>query len=114
MTIFLDGPAEGQTLLLKRAPRFLRVVKGGGKWDALDQPEDTPTPDEEVYAYQIEGTPGQCHVNARGSHGFYTLAQYRLVPTQPEDRELRHTMSWRRWCLANDEAHRAAGKERGS
>jgi hypothetical protein len=102
MTTFLDGPAEGQTLLLKRAPIFLRVVKGGGKWDALDQPEDQPTPDEEIYAYRIEGEPGVCHVDVRGARGgFYTLAQYRLVPTQPEDRELRNTMSWRRWCLAN-------------
>jgi hypothetical protein len=48
MITFLDGPAKGQHLLLKRAPRFLRVtmtIPSAGpselqvaKWDALDQP----------------------------------------------------------------------------
>jgi hypothetical protein len=37
MIRFLDGPAMGQSLELKRTPRYLRVVRSAaGTWDALD------------------------------------------------------------------------------
>ena len=63
MTTFIDGPAKGQHLALKRAPRFLRVVVADGKWDALDQIEDEPRPGELVYAYEVHGPVGSCHIS---------------------------------------------------
>jgi len=58
MTTFEDGPAKGQHLSLQRAPKFLRVVEDGGKWDALDQPTDEPRPGETLYAYRISSEVG--------------------------------------------------------
>jgi len=101
MTSFEDGPAKGQHLMLKRAARFLRVVEANGKWDALDQPTDTPQPKEKLYAYEITSKPGMCHINAgRGGSGFYPIATYRLVKTQPADAEMRTAEAWSRWCEA--------------
>jgi hypothetical protein len=52
MIHFLDGPATGQLLMLRRAPRYLRVTKSPrGVWDALDRLDDTPTAEEQVYVY---------------------------------------------------------------
>ena len=45
MTRFLDGPAAGVLLALRRAPLYLRVVyhaKREEPWDALDQLADVP------------------------------------------------------------------------
>lgn len=58
MISFQGGPAEGKAegLLLRRAPRFLRVVRGGdGDWDALDQLGDAPAAGETIYAYERVG-----------------------------------------------------------
>lgn len=100
MTHFDNGPAAGQTLMLKRAPKFLRVVEALGVWDALDQLEDKPTPQETIYAYVRMGDPSMCHVN-RGSKGsgWYMVANYRLVPEQPTDAQMRDTSAWQEWCL---------------
>jgi len=57
MTRFLDGPAEGVTLMLRRAPIYLRVVHRGTEWDALDALDDRPTPDETIYVYVLHGEP---------------------------------------------------------
>ncbi len=79
MTSFLDGPAAGQRLMLKRAPRFIRVVTHGGKFDALDQLGDVPLPSEAIHVYEITGKPGGVHLNTRGKPGggFFTIAKYR-------------------------------------
>jgi|ERR1051325_882218 hypothetical protein len=101
MTSFEDGPAKGQHLMLKRAARFLRVVEADGKWDALDQPDDRPRPKEKLYAYEITARPGWCHLNCGrrgGGSGFYPIATYRLVKTQPADAEMRSAEAWSRWC----------------
>lgn len=71
MTRFLDGPAEGVQLMLRNAPEVLRVVRDrrDGKWDALDAPEDEPTPSEEVFHYRRVGSVGYAHVDYRTRAG---------------------------------------------
>lgn len=57
MTSFAGGPAAGVSLLLRRAPLYLRAVTGpDGKWDALDLLDDAPAPNETVVAYRRVGT----------------------------------------------------------
>lgn len=97
MTTFEDGPARGHTLMLKRTPIFLRVVALNGKWDALDQPADSPDAAETIFAYKLHEHKGSCHINAgRGRSGFYPIATYRLVPEQPTDATMRE--QWTPWC----------------
>ena len=97
MTSFEDGPAKGQHLALKRAPRFLRVVREGAVWDALDQLTDQPKPNETLYAYEIVGQPFSVHINrAGGRGGFYMGGSYKLVEPQPSDAEMR--LNWPTWC----------------
>jgi hypothetical protein len=101
MTTFQDGPAKGKTLMLKRTPIFLRVVIDGMKVDALDQLEDTPLPREKLVAYVAARDLGAIHLNAKGGRGgFYRRAEYKLVPIQPTDGEMRDPESWSRWCHA--------------
>ena len=100
MTTFLDGPAEGQNLMLKRSPVFLRVVVGqDGVWDALDQLGDSPRPGETIIAYRIDGEPGTCHLNFGGGKGsWYSVAQYKYVQNQPSEAVMRSHSDWRAWC----------------
>jgi len=101
MTSFIDGPAKGQHLMLKRAARFIRVVDEVGKWDALDQPEDTPKATEKIYAYQVHGDVRACHINRGGGRGgFYPIAEYRFIVDQPDDATMRDADRWRAWCEA--------------
>lgn len=103
MTKFIDGPAQGQTLLLKRGPRFLRVVEQDGKWDALDQLEDEPEPGESIHVYEAHGPIGSCHLNISGGRGgWFIIGEYRHLPEQPTEEQKRVTRAWREWC----EAHR--------
>lgn len=105
MTIFNDGPAQGQKLMLKRAPFFLRVVRdGNGKFDALDQLDDSPAPGERLFAYVIIGLPGSCHVRAAGNRGgFFVMANYGVANPQPDDATMRDQDAWSSWCEANAE-----------
>lgn len=98
MTSFSDGPAAGQTLLLKRAPRFLRVTFNGSKWDALDQLADRPEPHEELFAYERSEYRGTCHMRFARGGGFYCMAEYKLVPEQPTDAEMRSQSKWEKWA----------------
>lgn len=98
MTKFLDGPAMGAFLSLKRAPMFLRVVRGRG-FDALDQPDDTPAAHEELSAYVREGEASDIHINrGRKGSGFYKVAQYRYIEQQPDDATMRDNQKWQEWC----------------
>lgn len=85
--------------MLRRAVKFLRVVESGGKFDALDQLTDTPRPEETIYAYEVVGEVGMMHLNKRGGGGFYPIATYRLVTSQPTDAQMRRNDAWRDWCL---------------
>ncbi len=111
MTRFTDGPAKGKTLLLARAPLFLRVVIAGGKLDALDQLDDRPQGGERIYAYRRTGPATALHIDfcrGRGRKGprsaWYRGGDYALVEPQPNEAVLRDTARWRGW--ATEEAKR--------
>lgn len=99
MTRFLDGPAKGQTLMLKRAPVYLRVVRdAGGKWDALDQLTDAPALDEEIFVYVLDSHPGAAFIDGPKVRGRYPIAAYRFIAPQPERHEVRDNGRWQAWC----------------
>lgn len=99
MTRFLDGPAAGKSLSLKRAPIYLRAVQDpAGKWDALDQLEDEPKKDERIVIYRLKAEPGWCHIYKRGpGSGFYATGEYEVVEPQPGQEDVRETDRWRDW-----------------
>ncbi len=101
MTTFADGPAKGQTLMLKRSPLLLRVVQdlNTGKFDALDAAEDTPAENERLFAYRMVKFSGMVHLNRgrSGGSGFYGMAHYALVPDQPTDEIMRDNAKWKTW-----------------
>lgn len=101
MIRFLDGPAAGLVLELKRAPPLLRVVRDpAGAFDALDQLDDAPRPDESVTVYRRVGRPGSVHVDyCRPRRGvWYLTAAYEVCPDQPGDADARDTTRWREWA----------------
>jgi len=107
MITFLDGPADGQHLNLRRTPVLLRVVQAGNAFDALDQLDDTASPDETITVYQLTQAPGWCHIDGRdaktGRRWGETrpIATYALLPEQPDDATLRDNAAWREWCRMN-------------
>ncbi len=102
MTTFKNGPASGKSLMLKRAPHFLRVTQCGDAIDALDQIEDSPRADEALTAYEIVGKATSCHLrlcgNARKASGFYMMATYTMVFPQPDEATMRDNELWRQWA----------------
>jgi hypothetical protein len=113
MIKILDGPAAGQTLWLRRAPLYLRVVNLAGEIDALDQLDDEPRDDEVVYAYRAKGgKTSWVHLHVRGKHaksrgGFWGSAEYELCPDQPAQEILRDTERWREWAAEQYEREKA-------
>lgn len=101
MTTFQDGPAKGQTLMLQRACYFLRVTESAGVFDALDQLGDEPRQDETIHAYVMVGKHSWVHIRKKGGGGFFSMAEYRLVPVQPTDAEMRTFEAWSVWCHNN-------------
>lgn len=105
MVRFLDGPADGQALDLRRAPVVLRVVRDRrtGAWDALDQLTDQPKPTEEIFVYRLAEEPTYMHLKCarRSQSGFRCMANYRHWPQQPADDQLRTDSAFNRWCLDN-------------
>lgn len=111
MTRFIDGPAAGQILNIKRLPLMLRVVQDSltGEWDALDQLADVPNPSERIYVYRLDGQPSVAFVDFRGKSGRregcrMLIGKYRLWPVQPAEDVLRSIPDWQAWCYANAEA----------
>ncbi len=103
---FLDGPAAGQELACRSGKILMRaVVNRRGVWDALDQPEDEPRPDEIVYVYvAVPGTStAVCIRAAKGMGGFYQGADYRILVPQPEPDHVRTRAKWLAWCETNRE-----------
>lgn len=110
MTSFQDGPAEGKTLMLRRAPFFLRVTVGPGadqtehfpRIDALDQLDDVPTATEQLFCYRLTAKPNSCHIRAsKGRGGFFAIGNYVLVDPQPTDTQMRDRAAWQAWVEAN-------------
>lgn len=102
-TQLLDGPGVDLTFELRAAPTFLRVVQGPCKWDALDQRDDAPEPDEHVHVYRIvEDTWAQVFACARGRNrgasGVWESGEYRYVPDAPVEL-LRNNANWRAWVI---------------
>lgn len=103
MIHFLDGPAKGVSLALRRAPEFLRVVLDHATWqlDALDQLDDEPKASESIYVYRLAGDVGRGFFCRRGK-GCLTFveADYRLFDVQPADEEVRDRERWQAWAMA--------------
>ena len=100
---FRDGPAAGATLMLKRAPVFIRVaIQQNGGVDALDQLTDEPEPGETLHAYRRITKPSPFHIRCgRGSRsGWYVMADYVVCEDQPEAETMADTDRWRDWCLS--------------
>lgn len=113
MIKFADGPAEGVTLMLRRAPFFLRVVQNPkDEWDALDQLDDAPLPSDRIVVYAKVKDGGNVHVLVRGKNrkacGWYAVADYAVWHLQPGDKTLRDKALWQSWC----EAHAVALAEK--
>lgn len=110
MTRFEDGPAKGQTLMLKRAPFLLRVTRkkllGDVLFDALDQLTDEPTPDEELFAYELTARPGWSFVDGSKTRGLYAIGLYKLCEPQPSDEEMRSNSAWSAWCNTEENQFR--------
>lgn len=106
MTKFTDGPAAGITLMIRRAPLFLRVVQSReGKWDALDQLADKPEPGETIHAYRKTVDNGHVHIcRSGGMGGCFHMAEYEHVPEQPALPILQARSQWQAWCSENAEA----------
>lgn len=111
MLTFKDGPAAGQSLSLKRAPRFLRITQrrfalgiehDGEEFDGLDQPGDVAKPDEMLHAYETEKLIGRAHMRfsgkSKGASGIYDIAEYTYVQPQPDDATMRDNAKWADWC----------------
>ena len=104
MTRFLDGPAQGETLMLRRAPILLRVTRDPmGNFDGLDQLEHTPEANETLFAYRRQGKPSICHIQKGGKSGrreggWYEYAEYKLEPEQPSDAVMRDNAAWQKWA----------------
>jgi hypothetical protein len=110
----LDGPAEGVTLMARRAPMFLRLVYDelARKWDALDALDDTPSPSETVHVYRRGPGSWSSMFACRGSHGGrYEMGDYRYVPYAPHE-ELRDTEAWREWVNSQAAADGLVDPER--
>lgn len=110
-TTFLDGPAQGVTLRLARAPMVLRVVQASdGEIDALDMRDDTPRPHERVYLYILAKAPGGvCFWDGRDKAGRRVGGRcqagvYRLCSMQPPEATSRERESFEAWVHGNIEA----------
>lgn len=110
---FIDGPADGVRMSFQREVYFLRVVRDpAGKWDALDQPDDTPSDNEVIVVYHHVKTDGVAFVDGRDPKTGKRFGRvensmvYMLHPIQPTDSEMRDNDKWRAWCFAQPEAER--------
>src|SRR5262245_10530111 len=113
-TKFIDGPAEGQILLLRRAPLLLRVVIDQQRtWDALDQLTDTAEPNEKVYVYQLVKDEGTMQLNmGRRGGGWYRVATYRLYGDQSDQETLHDNSKWQEWAQRESKLGRAWPSEK--
>ena len=109
MIRFLDGPAAGEVLQLRRAPIYLRVaIDAAGDVDALDQPGDKPKRSETLFAYRLKGKAGWVHLLVRGPDrrrkgGYFATGEYEVIEPQPDDATIREQARWEAWATAEYE-----------
>ena len=89
--------------MLRSSPALLRVTKNPRarkyKFDALDQPEDTAEPHEELYAYSLRKEPFVYHMKgSKGVSGYWSDGTYDYLEAQPVDEDMRDAERWRTWC----------------
>lgn len=107
MTTFKGGPADGQTLTLKRRPILLRVVQDNdGQFDALDMPDDEPRADEKVFVYILAKTGASGFLDGRDKQGkrwgtSFAGGEYRICPFQPGEEEGLDRNRFVEWCESN-------------
>ena len=115
MTSFSDGPAAGKVLELLRMPMpfFLRITKTpDGTIDALDQLDDVPRDDEELFVYVKTEDRGTVHLDGRDKKGkrfgkWYNPCTYALHEPQPSQETMRGKDAWPAWCKAEYEKRKA-------
>lgn len=117
MIRFLDGPADGTELSLRRAPRFLRVVVDAkGRIDALDLLDDVAGAGETVHVYQgdvdtLMALPDDIFVCTSGPGGLRQAGGAEGVYRHRGDVEgepLRDTATWRSWVTEEVERQESA------
>jgi hypothetical protein len=89
------------------------VVGKDGKWDALDQLDDTPAEDETIYVYRNTVDHGTVHYSCRDKNGrrfcrWEQVAYYRLHESQPDDATARDNSRWAEWAKAEYERMKEA------
>lgn len=89
-------------MMLKRTPIILRVTEFGGKFDALNELDDRPLPQEKLYAYTIAEHRGMAFIDGAKCRGCFGMAKYKLMPVQPTDAQMRDDTLWHDWCVKND------------
>jgi hypothetical protein len=103
-TRFVGGPADRRTLLLERAPLYLRVCLNGSKIDALDALDDEPQPGETVTVYRKLSDDGTVHLDytekGRRKGKWFSSATYTVLEAQPGDEVTRTNTGWREWCAS--------------
>lgn len=107
MSHFLDGPAVGTVLSLRRSPLFLRVVRdtASGDFDALDQLDDSVRDNEVVFAYRLVKHTGSAFICSRGRGcQQMQISSYCLCEEQPLPAVLRDNAAWREWATNQAEA----------
>lgn len=109
-TLFIDGPAAGKRLELRRAPYYLRVViNRAGEVDALDQLDDEPKPDEAIHVYYESTNLGSGIACSRGKGCRpFNVNEYRLNAEQPTDEQARDFEKWEAWAGEQFEKQRCA------
>lgn len=102
----LNHPLFRVILSLKRVPAYLRftvkwIARCTREWDALDQLDDQPLPDEMIFVGRL-AKKGSMHldrtVNGRRIGEWFQTADYEPVAEQPPDDVLRDNAKWAEWC----------------
>ncbi len=115
--VTLREPYFRGELLLQRIPKFLRFTASQNepqdgfhetKWDALDQLDDQPKPDETIIVGVLSNQ-SRVHIDRvdkktrRRIGEWINMVEYHVHPTPPPEDVLRDTAKWQAWCLEQAE-----------
>ena len=92
-----DGPAEGQSFRISRAPLFVRIVEGPGGWDILNMLDDRIQENERPYCYVWQDIPTVAHFRQKTGSGWRALGLYRLFEPQPRLEIMMDQDKWEAW-----------------